>query len=192
MHFRCALTQVIGCDGRSANTNTPRTSSSRHDYSCLLGDVVTSELHRAQPRRHLYRTSYSTPLSAPKGVISIYTRRANWVGRPILHSTTHLLLTTRLQLPWRRRHERAPPRAAATPPISYSTPMSAPKGALSMCTYPGNWVRRPVRQYQYTTHLLLTTRLQLPSWRRRHERAPPRAATTSPISYIVLDAPECA
>ena len=32
------------------------------------------------------------------------TCRANWAGRPILHSTTHLLLTIRLQLRWQRRH----------------------------------------------------------------------------------------
>ena len=104
------------------------------------------------------------------------------MGRPVLHSTTHLLLTTRPQLPWRRRrHERAPPRAATTPPIWYSAPLSALKVVLLTCTYPDNWERRPVRHN--TTHLLLTTRPQLPWRRRRHERAPPRAATTPPISH---------
>ena len=41
----------------------------------------------------------------------------NWVRRPVRHNTTPLLLRTRLQRRWRRRHERVPPRAATTPSI---------------------------------------------------------------------------
>ena len=95
--------------------------------------------------------SHSTPLSASEGAISMRTHPCNWVGRPFRHKTTHLLLTTRLQLHWRRRHERVPQRAATTPPVSYSTPLSASKGVMSMRTHPGNWEERPF--CHKTTHL---------------------------------------
>ena len=55
--------------------------------------------------------------------------------------------------------------------------MNALKGVLPLRTHPGSWVGRPV-SYN-TTPLLLRVRLHLRSGR-RHERAPPHAATTSP------------
>ena len=121
----------------------------------------------------------STPLGASKRAILTRTRPGNCVERPISYNTTPFLLTTRLQLRPGRRHERAPPRAATTPPKWCSTPMSEPKIFILTRTRLRNCVKRPV-SYN-TTPLLLTTRLQLRS-RRRHERAPPRAATMPPKS----------
>ena len=73
-------------------------------------------------------------------VISMRTHPGNWVERPVSYNTTPLLLRTRLQLPSGRRHERAPPRAATTPPKWCSTPLSAPKGVILTRTRPCNWV----------------------------------------------------
>ena len=51
---------------------------------------------------------------APKGVLSLRTRPGNWVGRPPPRTSTFLLLSTRLQLRSRHRHERVPLRTATT------------------------------------------------------------------------------
>ena len=170
------------------------------------------------------------------------THPGSLVGWPVRHKTTHLLLTTRLQLRWRSPHVRFRPLTASPPaymvrnayeraqkfdvdahpqsqvggdgpssawlrtsssrhdsncvgdpptcvvahspphrpPRWYETPVSAPKGPISMCSHPGSWVRRPNRHKN--THLLLTTRLQL-RWRSPHERIPPHTATTAPRWY---------
>ena len=115
-----------------------------------------------------------TPISASKGVILTRIRPGNWVGRPAPRTSTFFILTTRLQLRSRRRHERAPPRKAMAPPKWCLKPINASKVVLSLRTRPGNWVGRPV---SYNIKLfLLSKRLQLRS-QRRHERAPPHKAT---------------
>ena len=55
-----------------------------------------------------------TPISASKGVILTRIRPGNWVGRPAPRTSTFFILTTRLQLRSRRRHERVPLRTATT------------------------------------------------------------------------------
>ena len=53
--YRCAPTEPVGWDGPSSRAL--RTSSSRHDYNCVSGDLLARELHHIlQPRRHLYPT----------------------------------------------------------------------------------------------------------------------------------------
>ena len=77
VHFRCAPTQVIGWVGSSATT--PRNSSG-HDYNCLP-DVATSELHRAQPRRHLHDAR--RPWVRPKAHFRCApTQVIGWIGSP--------------------------------------------------------------------------------------------------------------
>ena len=131
----------------------------------------------------------SKPMNAPKVVLSLRTRPGIWVDRPVPRNSTSLLLSTRLQLRSRRRHERAPPRAATTPPKWCSTPLSASKVFILTRTCPGNWVGRPPPPN--STPLLLSTRLQLRS-QRRPERVPLRTATTGHENGAGRpDAPEC-
>ena len=110
----------------------------------------------------------------------------NWVRRPFRHKTTPLLLTTRLQLRWRRLHERVPRRAATTPHISHSaSPLTiAPKGVISICTDPGNWVGPPFRHkkdsamdHAPSPH---DTTVTAPTGYRPRARAPPRTTATTP------------
>ena len=119
----------------------------------------------------------SKPLSASKGVILTRTRPGNWVGRPVLRNSTPLLLSTRLQLRSQRRPERVPLPTATTGSRKWCwASLSASKGALSMRTYPGNWVGRAV-SYNITHHFP-RRRLRVRQ-RRRHEGATSRTARVS-------------
>ena len=137
-----------------------------HNYlkgAITPGTAVFIKARAAEPdqRPCFYRPR---PLSASKGAILTRTRPGNCAERPVSYNTKLLLLTTRLQLRSRRRHERAPPLAATTPPKSCSAPLSASKGAILSRTRPTNCVEWPV---SYNTKLLLlTTRLELRSRRR--------------------------
>ena len=74
-HFLCAPAQVIGWADRPPETVRP--SSSAHDYNCVP-DIVTSELHRAQPRRVTKMV-----LGAPENV-----QRRSVVAHSPTHPTT--------------------------------------------------------------------------------------------------------
>ena len=120
---------------------------------------------------------FSKPMNAPKVVLSLRTRPGNWVDRPVPRKSTPLLLSTRLQLRSQRRPERVPLRTATTGSRKWCwTSLSASKGALSMRTYPGNWVGRAV-SYS-TTHHFLRRRLRVRQ-RRRHEGTTARTARVS-------------
>ena len=119
----------------------------------------------------------SKPMNAPKVVLSLRTRPGNWVDRPVPRKSTPLLLSTRLQLRSQRRPERVPLRTATTGSRKWCwTSLSASKGALSMRTYPGNWVGRAV-SYSITHHFL-RRRLRVRQ-RRRHEGTTARTARVS-------------
>ena len=143
--FFCAPAQVIVWKGPSATT--PSTSSLAHDPNCGR-NTATSEFHCAQPRRVTKKWCW-TPLSATKGALSIRTYPGNWVGWPVPFKSPRRFLRKRpfttTSAPATPLRGTNLPHCQSSPAIRCWTPMRAPKGALSLRTYPGSWVGRAVR-----------------------------------------------
>ena len=97
-----------------------------------------------------------TPLSAPKGVLSIRTYPGNWVGRPVSYNITRHFLRKRLRVRQRRRHEgAASPTARVGHPCGAGRPCVRHK-AYSLCA--------PTQVVEWVGLRATTPRLWAHSW----------------------------